>query len=329
VSRVSIIIPVREDRVALGVCLDSIEVAMQAAPDLDVEVIVVDNGSSDGSPELARSRGARVLEEPGKRVAALRNRGASISTGEFLAFIDADHAISPEWLSAVEEAFRSQAIAAVGYPYTAPRDGTWVQRCYNGLREHRPGRHDVKWLGSGNLLIRRGVFEELGGFDEGLETCEDVELCFSLGARGHRIVSDSRLQSVHFGDPATLSGLFHAELWRGRDNLQVSLRHFSSWRDIPSIAMPITLLVALVVMLITMSLGAWAITIVAAVALLIPPIARTVIIAKRIGEAGIDVAIRTFFVAFTYELARAAALVMRKGHRRASNRAPITKLRLQ
>lgn len=95
---------------------------------------------------------------------------------------------------------------------------------YDRLRRHQGGVRDTGWLPSGNLVVRTEVFRQLGGFDTSLETCEDVDLCQRLVAGGGRLMETDRMHSTHFGDPATLRALFFGELWRGRDNLKVSLR---------------------------------------------------------------------------------------------------------
>src|SRR5205823_2418050 len=127
----------------------------------------------------------------------------------------------------------------VGALCLAPPTGTWVQRTYGALRGRTKGRADVLWLGSGNMAIRRDVFEQLGGFDAALETCEDVDLCQRARDAGWRVVADERLENVHLGDPSTLSKLFMSERWRGGDNLRVSFRSSLTIRSMPSIIVPI------------------------------------------------------------------------------------------
>ncbi|WP_438279619.1 glycosyltransferase family 2 protein, partial [Pseudomonas alabamensis] len=65
---------------------------------LRCELVVVDNGSSDEGPQLARQHGARVLSVPGLPIGALRNRGAQASRGDWLAFLDADIEVPGDWL---------------------------------------------------------------------------------------------------------------------------------------------------------------------------------------------------------------------------------------
>lgn len=242
----SFVVPVRNDADHLRRCLASIRASAGA---LAFEVIVVDNGSTDDSAEVARTAGARVLVMPERRVADLRNAAADVAHADLLAFVDADHEIDRGWSGAAVELLQDPSVSAVGAQYRAPAEGTWVQRMYDRLRRHEPGCRDVDWLPSGNLVVRKTAFDRIGGFDTSLETCEDVDFCQRLVASGGRLLSTDRLRSIHRGDPKTLRALFLGELWRGRDNMRVSLRAPFKWRALPSIVIPIANLLAIVTML--------------------------------------------------------------------------------
>lgn len=233
---VSFIIPVRNDAARLARCLASI--GRNAYPPDRIEVLVVDNGSRDGSDVVARRWGAVVLSRPDASVAAMRNHAARIARGEVLAFVDADHEISAGWLRSAVESLWRFGVGAAGARCRAPLDGTWVQRTYDRFRAGPPGCYDTEWLGSGNLVVWRHVFERAGGFDVSLETCEDVELCGRIRRLGFRILTDDRIRNVHLGDPATLNELFRGELWRGRDNLRTTFRGRWSWRPLASGLIP-------------------------------------------------------------------------------------------
>jgi GT2 family glycosyltransferase len=313
----SFIVPVKNDAQRLERCLASI-----AASGGDPEIIVVDNGSTDDSPAVARAVGARVLSVPGNPVSALRNEAAAIAHGDCLAFVDADHELARSWIAAAGDVMQRRDIGAAGALYVPPADGTWVQRTYGALRGRTVGHADARWLGSGNVIVRREAFEAIGGFDQTLESCEDVDLCQRLRDAGWRVVADERLVSVHYGDPSTLGGLFRAERWRGRDNLRVTLRTRVTIRDLPSIVSPVVvafavpaLLAAIVAAPFTsgrsLSIAVWA-----AVAFAIIALARAVRIASVDGRWGGGSVARALAVAITYELARASAIVTRAAHHR-------------
>ena len=307
----SFVIPVRNDAFGLQRCLDSIR---RATRDVATsEIIVVDNGSTDGSTEVARLNGCRLYVVPHERVGALRNMGASAARGRLVAFIDADHELSMEWVQAAIDAMRDPATSAVGAAYTPPSAGSWVQRTYDALRDHRLGRRSVSWLGSGNLVVRRDVFQRAGGFDVSLETCEDVDLCRRIRATHGLVINDERLHSIHYGDPSTLYSLFKSELWRGRDNLRVSLREPLTLRGLPSVIIPVVGLALLGFVTIASGLGRFG----AAGGALTLFLALSAIRAWHMRRRG-DVPLHhALAVALTYDAARALALVMRVRHRRA------------
>ena len=116
---ISFVIPVRNAAADLPRCLSSIA-GERARASRRVEIVVVDNGSSDDSAEIARRLGARVIERPGLTVGACRNAGAADSRGDVLAFVDADNEIAAGWLHACLRAFQEQGVGAAGFPYEAP-----------------------------------------------------------------------------------------------------------------------------------------------------------------------------------------------------------------
>ncbi len=313
---VSIIIPVLDDAAGLRRCLASVR--RSAYPEDRIEIIVADNGSTDASAEVARAHGADVLELPGLPVSELRNRAASVARGSVLAFVDADHEIAAGWLRSAVESLQGPGVGAAGDHYHAPLDGTWVQRTYDGFRERSEAVRDTEWLCSGNLAVRRDAFERTGGFDSSLDTCEDVDFCQRLRSTGFRILSDPRLRSVHFGDPATLAALFRGELWRGRDNLRASLRSPITLRGLPSVLVPVLdlgLVGIVATGLLTVEIGGlWF----AAAAVLLAAGMASLRAARMLSHPGkmtLQRVAQVMAVASVYDAARALALVVRATHR--------------
>ena len=316
---VSFIVPVRNDAARLDTCLRSI--VRNAHGSDRVEIIVVDNGSTDNSVAVARRLGAEVLSVEQGRVSALRNQGASRARADVLAFIDADNEIAAGWVYTALECLRLPNTAVVGALYQAPVDGTWVQRTYGHLRGTPTGQHETEWLGSGNVAVRRSAFEAVGGFDTSLETCEDVEFCHRIRARGMRIISDERLKSIHHGDPRTLAEVFSSERWRGRDNLRVSFRRPIVWSGVPSAILPIVQGVALgvgIAGVVTAFLTPWAGLLLITAALLSFTgttglrVMRAALRSRPRRTVGV---LAAFVVASVFDVARALALVSPAPHR--------------
>lgn len=312
------IVPVRNDAARLAACLASIRRQADTAP-----TTVVDHGSSDGSSLTARQYGALVLVAPvARNAAALRNFGATRTTGAYLAFVDADHELDIGWLEAVEWATRAE-VAAFGSPYRTTPTPTWVQAWYDALRHRPPAVEPIEWLGAGNLVIRRDAFEAVGGFDESLESCEDVDLCFRLARAGYTILNVPGMVSIHHGDPPTLGRLFRSELWRGRDNIRVSLRQRPlSLKNAASALMPMAQLVFAVLTLGGLAAARPALALLGLAGMGSLVAIRTAIVyrrARRSAPGGLPAALA---FAATYEAARAAALVYRAGHHRAHQPLP-------
>ena len=314
-TSVSFVIPVKDDALRLRRCLQSIR--RNDVAGVDVDVVVVDNGSTDESKEVARAAGALVVDGPGRRVAALRNLGAKAARGDILAFVDADHEIGSQWIRTVVDCLGERRIGAAGAPCAAPPNGTWVQRWYDRMRSKQHGRHRVDWLGAGNMAVRRDAFERAGGFDASLDTCEDVDLCFRLKRAGYGIVSDDEIRNTHFGDPATLGAVFRGEMWRGRDNLRVTFRGPWTIRHLRSALVPIFDIAALAVIvsgLVAASTWGLSAAATAATAALFLSFLRAHMMLGGAPFRFRDAA-SAFAVAAAYDAGRAWALVARASHR--------------
>lgn len=232
----SIIIPARNEEATIGRCLDSI-----AALEWDrseYEVIVVDNGSHDLTAAIAMGKNARVLLQPDLTIAALRNCGAHTARGEILVFLDADCTVEKNWLREAAKYIPQKEVVCFGSPPVVTEDATWVQKAWFVVRGKKRQVLDVEWLESMNMFVRRGEFENVGGFDKTMVTCEDYDLCMRLKASG-RIVSDSEIVVTHHGEAASLTHFFKKEYWRGTSNLYGFRRHGFSWNELPSVAFPI------------------------------------------------------------------------------------------
>ena len=139
-TRLTVVIPVRDDARRLDACLQSL---LAQPGGVDVPVIVADNGSKDDTPDVARRHGATVLTLPGLSVAQMRNRAVARTTTPLVGLVDADHVLAPGWLEASLDALADPSVAAAGAPYRCADAGNWVQRAYDRFRDrpHAPRRH--------------------------------------------------------------------------------------------------------------------------------------------------------------------------------------------
>ncbi len=196
---ISVIVPVRDGGATIERCLEAIY-----ASDIEPhEVIVVDDGCTDGTIDAARRFPCRIIRAGGEGgVAAARNRGAAESTGEVLFFTDADVILLPGALRAGREAIRERSLdVAVGLQSatcefrnaTSVYKNLWLRYTY--LR--RAGRFSV--LYSSAVAIRREAFEAVGGFDVHYRrpNIEDSELGKRLSEAGCAVGLVSDLEFIH------------------------------------------------------------------------------------------------------------------------------------
>ncbi len=192
---VSIVIPVMNRADELRRCLASL--SRLTYPQEKLQVIVVDDGSSDDSPAVAREFGALLVPSGGvgRGPAAARNVGAANATGEILAFIDSDCTASAGWLNELIPAFCNPKMAAVGGQVDGMCTESAVDR-YEAVmsslsvssRERTgSGGTDTFYLPSCNLLVRRSAFRSAGGFEDSMHVGEDVDLTWRLRDGGWTI----------------------------------------------------------------------------------------------------------------------------------------------
>jgi hypothetical protein len=310
---VSFVIPVRNDAARLHRCLASI--VRNEYPRALIEIVVVNNESTDGSARVAREYGAIVIDAAGDCVAAHRNRGARAALGSIIAFADSDHEVDPLWIDTAVAVLADPEVAATGAPCIAEPAANWVQLQYDGLRNHPMTRQDVAWLGSGNLAVKRAAFENVGGFNAALTACEDVDLCNRIRRAGYRIVADPALRSIHFGDPRTLRALFLGELWRGRDNLRVTFSGPKTFTHLRSALIPVAQLAALAMCVVAVLVQWWWLAALALAQALAPAALRAAVILRRRLRPTLSGAAQALAVAVVFDLARAVALVLRGSHR--------------
>jgi hypothetical protein len=317
---VSFVIPALNAEATLGVALEAIAGASAGAAS---EVLLIDNGSRDRTADVARRHGATVVSAPAMSVAALRNLGARLARGSLLAFVDSDCVIAPDWLARAVPRFDDPRVGAVGAPTEVPSDATWVQRAWALHRHRRPHARPVDWLPTENLLVRKAVWQEVGGFNESLATCEDVDFCYRLGAK-YTIVSDPAVRSVHLGEAPSLTVFFRKEAWRGAGNLAGFRSHDFRFAEVPSLALPLYHMGA--VCGLALGVTVWALTraalpaVAAAGALAAPSVLMAARTAVQVGQ--LRAAPTLACVYLTYALARSAAVLPAIGARHHSAQKP-------
>jgi glycosyltransferase involved in cell wall biosynthesis len=212
---VAVVIPVWNARQYLEICLDSILAAAEHSSGVDVTVI--DNGSTDGSYEFLQSRYShriRVLQKRAVPVGALRNYAARHSSGEILCFVDADCRVSEDFFVNLPRVFKDVECDATGSTCQLPEKSHWIETTWHRLH---CGSNDgyARWINAGNFVVSRKAFEQVGGFDETLITCEDKQLGHKLWSAGYKVFESHAVGAVHLGNPKSAAQFFRQQIWHG------------------------------------------------------------------------------------------------------------------
>jgi hypothetical protein len=197
---ISIVIPVYNGAAYLEACLKAVH-ELRPAP---LECIVVDDGSTDGSAEIARAAGAIMIESPGRRgPACARNLGAARARSAILLFVDADVVVPPDTLARLAARFAEDPArdAVIGSYDHEPASPALLSQYRNLLHSytHQHGQSHTCGFWTGCGAIRTAVFRAHGGFDEAHERpcIEDLELGSRLRQAGRQVWLDKGLQVKH------------------------------------------------------------------------------------------------------------------------------------
>lgn len=186
--RISVVIPHLNQPAMLARCLASL-LAGQRKPD---EIVVVDNGSREMPAAICAAHpGVTLLSEPEPGPGPARNTGIAATSGDILAFIDADCLADPGWLAEAEAAMADPGATILGGDVRIALDDParlTALEAYESIYAYRMDRYIAKmgFTGTGNLVMRRAVFADVGPF-AGLAVAEDRDWGRRATAKGYRI----------------------------------------------------------------------------------------------------------------------------------------------
>jgi len=180
--RFSLVIPAYNEANLLPVLLDSVDAARQRyrGGPTAIEVIVADNDSTDNTVSIALQRGCRVATVTKRLIAAARNGGAAIATGEIVCFIDADSRIHPDSFNAIDDVMASgKAVAGA--------TGVNPERWSLGLLATWAFALPTVYLmgfDAGIVFCRHADFVAVRGYDETMAYAEDIQILIDLKRLG-------------------------------------------------------------------------------------------------------------------------------------------------
>ncbi|MDX6665903.1 MAG: hypothetical protein QOG68_2109 [Solirubrobacteraceae bacterium] len=200
---------------AASTIAETLESVRQQSYTGDLEHIVVDGGSTDGTLDIVRSAGLRHVSEPDRGLTHALNKGIAMAQGEVVGSLNADDTYLPGALQRVGEAFREHPRAEwVTGPCTiVDGQGHEIRRgvtAYKNflLRHHSFRSHLLQnHVSAPATLVRRSALEAVGGYDERFRWSADYDLWLKLGRRGLPVVLDEPLATFRMaGDTLSLTG---------------------------------------------------------------------------------------------------------------------------
>ncbi len=181
---ISFVIPAHNEEKLLPRTLDAIHVAAQAL-EQQYEIIVASDASTDATADVARDKGANVVSIDRHHIAAARNEGAKVATGDPIIFVDADTVVPTTTLRAALKALDGGAIGGgitVGFDEDLAFFGRFLLNFWNTVSRWRG------WAAGCFIFVRREAFEAVGGFDEQYYVGEEIFLSTALKTQGRFVI---------------------------------------------------------------------------------------------------------------------------------------------
>jgi glycosyltransferase involved in cell wall biosynthesis len=169
---ISVIVPAYNAERTLDACLSALT-RQFVPPGMQMEIIVVDDGSVDDTAHVASRYGVRLIRQANAGPSAARNAGAGAARGELLLFTDADCAPAPDWAARMAAPFADPDVAgAKGVYQTAQMEpvARFVQVEYEDRYDRMRGQSHIDFIDTYAAAYRRDIFLEAGGFDTTFRT---------------------------------------------------------------------------------------------------------------------------------------------------------------
>jgi glycosyltransferase involved in cell wall biosynthesis len=224
--KISVNIPIHNEEKNIQALLDSLA-AQTKAPD---EIIIIDDGSTDRTARIIRTSAARnplikyFYQKKSGRSSA-RNAAWKNSSGHICLMTDGDCVPRTDWIEEMIKGFSNEKIGAVAGTYATLNPQSMLANFigYEIAWKYRRTPEYVDFHGTYNLAVRRSILEEIGGFDEGLETAEDADLTYRI-SQNYRILFNPRSIVGHY-HPEKFWPYMEDQAQRGRDRAFLYKNH--------------------------------------------------------------------------------------------------------
>jgi len=221
--KVSIIVATLNNERTIDECLKAI-FELNYPKDF-LEVVVVDGCSKDATVKTAQKYPAKVISMPLNAPAAY-NYAMKMVSNDVLGFIDADAKVEKEWLNKLVACLDDPQVAGVsGGIETWNTENAWARSIGYDLKNRyaRLKKYVVR-VATMNLLLKKGVIEAVGGFDENLPSQYDTDLGFRITSRGYKILFEPNAKCYHF-NRSTVKAYFRQQLQYGKNTTKLYLKH--------------------------------------------------------------------------------------------------------
>jgi glycosyltransferase involved in cell wall biosynthesis len=230
--RISVVVAAHNAARTLDDCLGSLTRLRYP----DYEVIVVDDGSTDGTGDIAAQYPFLTVTTDNQGVSAARNEGLRVATGSIVAYIDSDAKADPDWLSYIATTYLTSDVSGAGGPNLVPPEDGWIAKCVyrapggptqvmfdDTYAEHIPGC---------NMTFLKSALEDVGGFDPIYTAAgDDVDICWRLLERGYKIGFNPAAVVWHHRRPS-IQGYWKQQVGYGLSECLLEGKHpnkFNPW----------------------------------------------------------------------------------------------------
>lgn len=212
---ISVVIPVYNGEKILARCLNALE--SQTISRDQYEIIVVNDGSKDGTKKVAEGFNVTLLTQENQGPAAARNYGVKAAKGDVVLFIDADCAAVHNWIEVMSKPFSDPTIVGVKGTYKTTQKAIiarFVQTEYEEKYERMKKYTYIDFIDTYSAGFRKDVFLQYGGYDTSFPTAtvEDQEFSFRLSKDGHKMLFLPQAIVYHLHQ-ATLRGYMGRKYW--------------------------------------------------------------------------------------------------------------------
>ena len=189
--RFSIIIPAYNAEKTLSACLESL--ADQSVAKEDYEIIVVDDGSTDGTAKIAKKFDVKYIFQTNQGPAAARNKGAGAAAAQIILFTDADCVPDHNWIREMVSPFGDREIVGVKGAYKTRQTklaARFAQAEFEDRYDLLKKSSTIDMIDTYSAAYKKDIFLSIGGFDESFPVAnnEDTDLSYRLSASGHKLV---------------------------------------------------------------------------------------------------------------------------------------------